>query len=135
MDSLHRNVRWDVNVAREGAYLDLWLMIKNGRIEWKTYTKTPPLYLHRRSCHDPSVFKGITKGVGIRLRMTNSTAEGFTENVELYSRSLAMSGFKYKKVKEDFNKLKNMDPKIVINSKPKKQAKKPGAKVFCGLPI
>ena len=97
MDSLHRNLRWDITVAKEGPYLDLWLMIKDGKIEWKTYTKTPPLYLHRKSCHDPSVFKGITKGVGVRLRMTNSTEEGFSENVELYSRSLAMSGFKHKK--------------------------------------
>ena len=62
--------------------------------------------------------------------MTNSTEEGFSENVELYSRSLAMSGFKYKKVKEDLNKLKNVDPKEVINSDRKEPTKKPGAKVF-----
>ena len=63
--------------------------------------------------------------------MTNSTEEGFSENVELYSRSLAMSGFKYKKkVKEDLNKLKDVDPKEVINSNRKEPTKKPGAKVF-----
>ena len=130
MDSLHRNLRWDVNCTKEGPYLDLWLMLRDGKIEWKTYTKTPPLYLHRRSCHDPTVTKGIPKGVGIRLRMTNSTEEGFDENVELYSRALAVSGYKYKKVKSDLKKLKNIDPKEVINSDKKKSAKKACSKVF-----
>ena len=91
LDSLHPNVKWDVTCEKEGGYLDLFLMIKNGRIEWKTYTKTPPLYLSRMSCHDPQIFKGIPKGVGYRLRLTNSNNETFKEDVELYSRSLGMT--------------------------------------------
>ena len=71
MDNLHENLEWDVNVTSEGGYLDLWLMLKDGEIQWKTYTKTPPLFLQRSSCHDPLIFKGIYKGVGHRLRLTN----------------------------------------------------------------
>ena len=57
LNSLHQNLKWDVKVDKEGSYLDLWLMIVDGKIEWKTFTKTPPVYLHRKSCHDPLVFK------------------------------------------------------------------------------
>ena len=39
-------------------------------------------------------------------------------------------GSNIKKVKEDLNKLKNVDPKEVINSDRKEPTKKPGAKVF-----
>ena len=92
LDLLHPDVKWDVTCEMEGGFLDMFIMIKNGRIEWKTYTKTPPLYLSKISCHDPQIFKGIPKGVGYRLRLTNSTKETFRENVELYSRSMALSG-------------------------------------------
>ena len=99
LNSLHPNLQWDLTCAREGGYLDLFVMIKDGRIEWKTFTKTPPLYLHKTSCPDPKVHQAIAKGLGHRLRLTNSTNETFRENVELYSRSMAASGYDYQKVK------------------------------------
>ena len=83
MDSLHPNLEWELNFEKEGGYLDLFLMIKNGKIEFKTFTKTPPLYLNRISCHDPKIFKSIPKGVGHRLRLTNSTNQTFRENVNV----------------------------------------------------
>ena len=63
MESLHPNLTWDLNVEKEGGYLDLFLMIKDGKIEFKLFTKTPPLYLNKISCHDPKIFKSIPKGV------------------------------------------------------------------------
>ena len=86
---------------REGGYLDLFLTIKDGRIEYQTFKKTPPLYLHKISCHDPSVFKSIPRGLGHRLRLTNSTNQTFRENVELYSKAMAVSGYNYHKVKKE----------------------------------
>ena len=100
LDGLHPNLKWDLTCATEGGYLDLFIMIKDRRVEWKTFTKTPPLYLNRISCHDPKVFEGISTGVGYRLRLTNSTNETFRENVELYSRAMATSGYDYQKVKK-----------------------------------
>ena len=101
LDGLHPNLKWDLTCAREGGYLDLFLMIKDGRIEYQTFTKTPPLYLHKISCHDPSVFKSIPRGLGHRLRLTNSTNQTFRENVELYSKAMAVSGYNYQKVKKE----------------------------------
>ena len=63
MDSLHPNLSWTMEYGKEGGYLDLWLMLENGRIEWKNYVKTPPVYVGPDSCHDPAVRGSIVKGV------------------------------------------------------------------------
>ena len=118
---------------KEGGFLDLFLMIKNGRVEWKTYTKTPPLYLSKFSCHDPTVFKGIPKGVGYRLRITNSMKETFKENVELYSRSMAISGYDYQMVKKEMMKFEHVDPIELVKktgNKTKSNRFKPGCRAF-----
>ena len=91
-------------------------MIKDRRIQWKTFTKTPPVYLSRISCHDPNVFKGIPKGIGYRIRITNSTNETFLENVDMYSRALAASGYNYQTMKNELKKLENIDPRELIKS-------------------
>ena len=65
-------------------------MLRGGKIEWKTFTKTPPVYLHKQSCHDVKVFDGILKGVALQINETNSTDEGI--KVEEFSRAFANSG-------------------------------------------
>ena len=35
MNGLHPNLSWTAKCGREGGYLDLWLMIEHGKIEWK----------------------------------------------------------------------------------------------------
>ena len=57
LDSLHPNLKWTTKYGKEGELLDLYLMIIDGRIETKVFTKSEPIYLHPSSCHDPSVFK------------------------------------------------------------------------------
>ena len=131
LDGLHPNLRWDLTCASEGGYLDLFIMMKEGRVEWKTYTKTPPLYLNRISCHDPKVFQSIPTGVGYRLRLTNSSNETFKENVELYSRAMATSGYDYQKVKKEMLKFENIDPvELAKKDKPESRKKKKGCKAF-----
>ena len=133
LDSLHPNVKWDVTCEKEGGYLDLFLMMKNGRIEWKTFTKTPPLYLSKISCHDPQIFKGIPRGVDYRLRLTNSTKETFIQNVELYSRSMAISGYDYQMVKREIMKFENLQPEELLKksgNKSKSKRFKPGCRGF-----
>ena len=39
LNNLHPNLTWTVECGREGGYLDLWLMLENGKIEWKNYIK------------------------------------------------------------------------------------------------
>ena len=69
--------------VNEGGYLDLWLMLKDGIIEWKPFRKAPPIYVGPDSCHDPAQKgKSIMKGVGRRLRITSSKDEYFEEAVE-----------------------------------------------------
>ena len=110
-------------------------MIKNGRIEFKTFTKTPPLYLNKISCHDPKIFKSIPKGVGHRLRLTNSTNETFRENVELYYRAMALSGYDYQMVKRELLKYEHINPQELAN-KPKPASRlKPGCRSFYTFPF
>jgi hypothetical protein len=33
-DNLHPNLKWEFNQGKEGAYLDLWVMIRDGRINF-----------------------------------------------------------------------------------------------------
>ena len=122
LDGLHPNLKWDLTCAREGGYLDLFLLInQEGYIKWRKITKTPPLYLSRISCHDPSVFKGIPKGVSHMLRMTNSTDKTFIENVELYARAMALSGYNYQNVKKEMMKFRDKDPvNFIKNGKTKR---------------
>ena len=77
LDSLHPNLKWETVCGKEGPYLDLWLSLENGKIESKVYTKSPPIYLHPGSCHDPAVFKGLISGVGRRLRLNCSKDADF----------------------------------------------------------
>ena len=72
-------------------------MIRDGRIETRIFTKSEPIYIGPKSCHDPKVFKSIFTGVGLRIRLNCSQDMDFDIAVEKYSR--AMSEFKYKKSK------------------------------------
>lgn len=46
LDSLHPNLKWTTKYGKEGELLDLYLMIIDGRIETKVFTKSEPIYLH-----------------------------------------------------------------------------------------
>ena len=63
LDSLHPNIKWDITTGRVGTYLDLELMIVDGRIESRVFTKSAPVYLPPNSCHDPTVLKGFYSGL------------------------------------------------------------------------
>ena len=91
LESIHDNLSFDVRSGKEMEYLDLWLMLKDGSIEWKVFTKTPPVYLSPKSCNDPQVFKGIHKGVGHKLWINSSTDQYFEEAVKEYSQAFTVS--------------------------------------------
>ena len=124
LNNLHPNLTWTVECAKEGGYLDLWLMLENGRIEWKNYKKAPAVYVGPDSCHDPMVRNSIVKGVGLRLRINSSKDEYFEESAEDAAKAFKVSGYKYQKTKQELLKFKELDP-ITLIRKEKVVKKKP----------
>ena len=129
LNNLHPNLTWTVECAKETGYLDLWLMIENGRIEWRNYRKAPPIYVGPDSCHDPAVTGAIVKGVGHRGRINSSKDEYFEDFIEDTARSFKISGYNYQKTKQELRKFKDLDPielikkKKIVNKGPEKGAK------------
>ena len=79
------------------------------------------------------MFKSIFRGVGLRLRLNCSKDEDFDAAVEKYSRSMAISGFKYQKAKSELMKSKSIDREEFLKeerSRKKKQKNKNNGKVF-----
>jgi hypothetical protein len=111
--------------GKQGGYLDLWLMVENGRIEWKNYQKVP-VYEGPNSCHDSCVMKSIVKGVGHILRINSSKDEYFEEAVEETAKAFIISGYKYQNAKKKLMEFKIEDPVEMI--KKKKVARKPPEK-------
>ena len=70
------------------------------------------------------MFKSIPRGVGVGVRVTNSSAKSFKENVELYSKALATSGFDYQSVKKELLKFEHVDPKDLIKRPSNKKKRK-----------
>ena len=124
LNNLHPNLTWTVECKKEGGYLDLWLMVENGRIEWKNYKKAPEVYVDPDSCHDPMVRSAIVKGVGLRLRINSSKNEYFEVSVEDAARAFKISGYGYQQTKQELLKFKELDP-IELIKKEKKVKKKP----------
>ena len=124
LNNLHPNLTWTVEIAKEGGYLDLWLMIEEGRIEWKNFRKAPPIYVGPDSSHDPAQISAIMPGVGHRMRINSSKDEYFIEAVEDAAKGFAISGYNYQKAKQELLKFKDQDPKELIK-KPKRMKKKP----------
>jgi hypothetical protein len=108
-NNLHPNLEWEFNHGKEGSYLDLWVMLKDGRIETKIFTKSEPVYVGPTSCHDPKVFKSIFKGVGLRLRLNCSNNDYFESAEELYIKFLAISGYNYQTARSELLKCKDID--------------------------
>ena len=131
LNNLHPNLTWSVDCGTEGAYLDLWLMIQDGTIQWRNYRKAPPIYVGPDSCHDPAVIGAIQKGVGLRLRINSSKDEYFEESVEDAARAFKMSGYNYQKSKQELLKFKNLDPiQLIKKEKRKKKGPDKGVRAF-----
>ena len=114
LNNLHPNLQWTLKCGLEGSYLDLWLMIDNGRIEWRNHRKTPAVYVSPDSCHDPLVKKAIVKGVGQRLRINSSKTEYFLESVEETAKSFKICGYNYQNTKKELLKFEAEDPLTLI---------------------
>ena len=131
LNNLHPNLTWTVECAKEGGYLDLWLMIEDGKIEWKNFKKAPPIYVGPDSCHDPAVKDAIVKGVGLRLRINSSKDEYFDDSVEDAARAFKISGYPYQRTKQELLKFKNLDPiELIKKDKVVKKGPEKGVQSF-----
>ena len=130
LDFLHPNIKGDVRAGKEGGHLDLYIMIKEGRIEWQNFVKVPPLYVHRQSCHDPTVIKNIHKGVGLRLRINSSKDEYFQDSVEEFSKAFAISGYNYQESKKKLKHFEKEEPSELIRRRRHTKPYLPGCRVF-----
>ena len=69
------------------------------------------------------------------LRMTNSTDKTFIENVELYARAMALSGYNYQNVKKEMMKFRDKDPvNLIKNGKTKQSRQKTGCRAYFNTP-
>ena len=108
----------------------MWLMLKD-KIEWKVFMKCPPVCVGPASCHDPSIRKGIFKGVGHRLKINSSRTEYFDEAVNVCSKSFAIAGYNFQHARTEQRMFRDEDPLEMIKKGHKdKKTNGKGAKVF-----
>ena len=149
LDSLHPSIKWTLNVGDSDnfhalEFLDLTIMIIDGKIETDLFAKDVPIFLPKNSCHPPHVFTSIVKSVGYRLNV-NCSIDKFLDNRKTeYSCYLYASIYPPKMVKKILDQTtgltKNEKGDFVhgearknreglINC-PRKDKKKPGKRVF-----
>jgi hypothetical protein len=94
--------------------LDLTIHIIDGKLETDVYAKDVPNYISRKSCHPPTLFPGILKSIGIRLR-TNCSLDKFLDaRIEEYTRYLLASGYQRQEVDKMMAECKVMDREEII---------------------
>merc|ERR1712105_466257 len=69
---------------------------------------------YQRRVQGPSVYKGLYKGVGLRLRLNCSRDEDFTEAVESYSKAFALSGHNFQRARSELLKCKKINRQVYL---------------------
>ena len=117
LQTLHPpNIRWTYKCGTEVEYLDVLVSLKNGFLETDVFSKNCHSYLPPSSCHPQSVFKGIIKGIGHRLRMICSTDEVLEKRIDEYANYLHLSGWNLPKVKHQLKEATNIDRESILKS-------------------
>ena len=117
LQTLHPpNIKWTFKCGSEVEYLDVLVSLKDGFLETDVFSKNCHSYLPPSSCHPQSVFKGIIKGIGHRLRMICSTDECLEKRVDEYANYLHLSGWPFPKVKYQLREATNIDRESILKS-------------------
>ena len=73
------------------------------------YAKDIPIYISRRSCHPPAVFKSVAKAVATRL-VTNCSLERFlSPRIEEYTRYLIAPDYSREEVEVAMEEARRLD--------------------------
>ena len=109
LESLHPSIKWEVEASKEEEnhaleYLDLTIMIIDGKIKTDLYAKDIPIFLPKNSCHPPHVFSSIVKSVGYRLNVNCNLDNFLDKRKNEYSRYLYASLYPPKMVKNILDK-------------------------------
>ena len=117
LQTLHPpNIKWTFKCDNEVEYLDVLVSLKDGFLETDVFSKNCHSYLPPYSCHPQSVFRGIIKGMGHRLRMICSTDECLDKRVDEYANYLHISGWPLPKTKKQLKEATNIDRESILNS-------------------
>ena len=137
LQNLHPAIKWTVNprgpsapalVRSDGAvvdtskleHLDLTIHLLDGRLETDVFQKDIPIYISRRSCHPPAVFKSVARSVANRLVMNCSLERFLTPRVEEYTRYLMASDYSREEVERAMQEAREQDREELIR-RPKRQ--------------
>ena len=113
LNNFHPTIKftWDISTTKI-VYLDLEifkgdLFSSTGKLDITTHFKTTNTfqYLHFKSCHPKSTFKGIIKGETIRFIRSNTQKEKFKQILSTFITHLKHRGYPSKFI---FNTLKNI---------------------------
>ena len=88
------------------------------------FSKNCHSYLPPSSCHPKSVFKGIARSIGTRLRMLVSNDEQLKERIQEYARYLTLSGWQYNRAIKEISQGATKPREAILHQPRKKQGKK-----------
>ena len=87
-------IKWTLESGNTINYLDVSVSITGeGKLKTDVYSKCEHSYLPPTSCHNPSVFKGMLKGIGRRLRLICSSDLDLKKRILEYTQYLVNSGW------------------------------------------
>ena len=79
------------------------------KLETDLYAKDIPIYISRKSCRPPAVFKSVAKSVATRLRLNCSLERFLSPRVEEYTRYLLASDYPRREVEVAMEEGKRLD--------------------------
>ena len=135
--SLHPSIKWTLNARGPSAphlvrsdgvvvdtckleHLDLTIHLLEGKLETDVFQKDIPIYISRRSCHPPAVFKSVARSVATRLVMNCSLERFLSPRVEEYTRYLMASDYSRKEVEVAMQEARRQDREELIR-RPRRQ--------------
>ena len=136
LQNLHPNIKWEVNprgptvppvVMADGRvqdmnvleHLDLSLHFVENHIETDVFAKDIPIYVSKKSCHPPLIFKSIVKSVGLRLRANCSLDTFLSPRIEEYTNYFVASDYDRKEVKKILEDCSKVD-RVELIKRPRK---------------
>ena len=118
-------IKWTLNSGKSLEYLDVKVSIdENGKLKTDIFSKNSHSYLPPNSCHNPSMFKGIARGMGRRLRLICSDDDSLKQRILEYTQHLVDSGWKRGMAKRELELGASIERKECFKVRSSKSQKK-----------